>query len=270
MMVLTGFATSSANEIEVTHNIVINQELQDYMINGLLSVLKSKKYYGINLTNTYVLAEDRILYVEYIRRLSTRLNEEGYKLFLTLTRSAFEILTNVTYEDLRYDILGQLADNVAIITYEWGFSYGLPPTIVAFETINEIILYGKSLIQADKLNFGYSTIGYIWRLPYIDGATIAQSITYNSAINLAREHSATIYFDDTTKASYFQFLSSDEYIVRFRDVRGINSILQLVPHYGAEGVSVWMYNSNNMNINSARCEKAPSTILWTSTQYRSI
>ena len=248
IMVLTGLVGSAEEQIEAIHNILINIDLQDYLINNLVSVLEAKEYYGVNLTTPYILPEDRNKFVEFVSKFSTRLRVGGYRPFLTLTLSAFELLTNVIYEDLQYDVLGELVDNVTIITYEWGFSYGLPPTIVSFDTMGGIVMYGISLIDPNKLNIGYSTVGYVWGLPYIDGVTVGRAITYDSSIDLAREYNAVIHFDEITKASYFQYYSDSEYILRFRDARGINDIVKLVPKYGVEGVAIWnvMYFFNQM------------------------
>lgn len=248
IMVLTGFATGPMEEIALLHDLLINPELQDNLIANLLNILARKEYYGVSFTTPYISPPDRRLYIEFIGKLSARLKAGGYKVFLTLTRSSFDLLTNVDYESLRYDILGVLVDNVIIITYEWGFAYALPPTIVAFDTLNNFTEYGISLIDSKKLEIGFSTIGYIWRLPFIEGVVTGQSITYNSAVSLAREYDAVIRFDDITRASYFQYFSDYEYIVRFRDARGINEILHVVPEYGVEGVSIWnvMYFFNQL------------------------
>jgi spore germination protein len=91
----------------------------------------------------------------------------------------------------------------------------MSPAIVAFGTYNNIFDYLGSLI-AEKLVTGLSTIGYIWRLPYIDNVTRGQSMSYDSAIALARETGTEIQYDEVTKASYFQFVSEYENIVRIR------------------------------------------------------
>ena len=248
IMVLTGLVSSAEEQIEAIHNILAEEDAQDKLLDNLISILGVKEYYGVNITTPYILPEDRNKFVEFVSKFSTRLRAEGYRPFLTLTLSAFELLTNVIYEDLQYDVLGELVDNVTIITYEWGFSYGLPPTIVSFDTMGSIVMYGISLIDANKLNIGYSTVGYVWELPYIDGVTVGRAITYDSSIDLAREYNAVIHFDEITRASYFRYYSDFEYILRFRDARGISDIVKMVPKYGVEGVAIWnvMYFFNQM------------------------
>ncbi len=147
IMVLTGFATGPMEEIALLHDLLINPELQDNLIANLLNILARKEYYGVSFTTPYISPPDRRLYIEFIGKLSARLKAGGYKVFLTLTRSSFDLLTNVDYESLRYDILGVLVDNVIIITYEWGFDYALPPTIVAFDTLNNFTEYFEATVS---------------------------------------------------------------------------------------------------------------------------
>lgn len=248
VMILTGLAASPDEEIEVIHNLLTNEEIQDRFLENLMNILRDKDYYGVNITTPYILPQDRSLYKEFIERFATRLREEGYRPFITLTLNTFELLTNITYGDLQYDVLGELVDYIIIITYEWGFAYELPPTVVSFVSFINIAEYIVGLVDPNKLAFGFSTIGYIWRLPYINGVTQGQSISYNGAIDIAREFEAVIHFDDITKASYFQYYSDFEHILRFRDARAIEAIAALAKENNVNGLGIWniMYFFNQM------------------------
>jgi spore germination protein len=52
-------------------------------------------------------------------------------------------------------------------------------------------------------------------------------------------HKAEIQYNETTKASYYQYIVCDEYIVRFRDARSIDEYVKLVPEFGLNGVDIW-------------------------------
>jgi len=134
-----------------------------------------------------------------------------------------------------------------MITYDWGLSY-ISPAVLAYDTIDNLMKAITSRISPQDINFGISTIGYIWRLPYIEGLTTGQSITYDAAIDLAREHGAQILFDEVSRASYFQYFSDYEYIVRFRDARGIEAILLFMEENRLNSIGIWnvMYFFNQM------------------------
>ncbi|TAH72891.1 MAG: LysM peptidoglycan-binding domain-containing protein, partial [Anaerolineaceae bacterium] len=229
IMMLSGYSNNQEEEIEVTHNILINEDAQNILINNLIIMLLSKGYYGLNFKTPYIRPEDRLLYTEFIEKLSTRLHSAGFVIFVTLTMSVFELLSNIKYVELQYDRLGQLVDKLPIMSYEFVFTFGISPSVVAFETINNVLVYLTEIIPAEKIVTGLTTIGHIFKLPYLGDGARGQSISYDSAITLAREVGAEILYDDVTKASYFQYISQYEYIVRFRDARGVDAVLSLIP-----------------------------------------
>jgi len=238
IMVLSATAQTPLEEIELTHYLLRNPSLQERLISNLITVLGRKGYYGVDFTAHYIEPADRPLYLAFIRKLATRLRTEGFRTFITISFNVFELLINVYYEDLNLNLIEDYVDNIITITYDWGYT-NIAPSVLAFGEVDNILNTITSSITPQKLIFGISTIGYIWRLPYIDGVTTGQAISYDSAIQLAREFGAEIQFDDVTKASYFQYYSDFEYIVRFRDARGINDALSLVNKYDINGLGIW-------------------------------
>ncbi len=49
IMMLSGFSISQDEEVEVVHNLLINEDAQYLLINNLITILLNKGYYGINL-----------------------------------------------------------------------------------------------------------------------------------------------------------------------------------------------------------------------------
>lgn len=238
VMTLTPLADNPFDEIELINFLLENQYLQGLFINNLIAVLARKGYYGVNFTAHYIHPEDRDFYVEFIRKLSTRLRAEGFKTFVTLSFNIYELLTNVEYSDLRLELLENYVENINLITYDLGLSF-LAPSVIAYDSVSNLLNSITSRITPQIINLGISTIGYEWRLPYIEGVTTGQAITYDSAIELARDFNAEIKFDEVTKASYFKYYSDSEYAVRFRDARGIDAALSLIDEYGIRGLGIW-------------------------------
>lgn len=254
IMMLVADSDNQIEEIEILHNILIDQDVQDIFISNLLTILLAKGYYGVNIKTPYIKTEDRALYVNFIDKLSTRLHAAGFMLYISLSMSTFELLSSIFYDELQYDILGQSANGIILITYEAGFSFGISPAVVAFETFSNYINIWTKLIPSQKIVTGLSTISYIWKLPYIEEVTLGQSMSYDSAVALAREVGAVIQYDEVTKSSYFRFILKDEYVVRFRDARGVEAILSLVPSHDLNGTAIWncmfFYNQMWLIINS--------------------
>ena len=150
LMMLTTYSTSQAEEIEVIHNILANEEYQDSLINNIVLTLSRKGYYGVDFNTPYIKPDDRPLYVDFIRKLSSQLRARGYMFVISISLSVFELLLNIKYPDLQYSELGVLADSVIIISYEFGFSFGNVPTVASFDTIRNLVEYMVGHISSDK------------------------------------------------------------------------------------------------------------------------
>jgi len=239
IMMLTALANNQLEAIHVVHSILQSFEKQDKFINELIQMLQKKGYYGVNINTPYILPGDRSIYVDFITRFINRLSTEGFKAFITLSLSTFEILTGAMYRDLEYEKLGQLADGIILIAYEWGNAIGIPPALLPYHNIQKLIYRMIQLIPPEKLYIGGADIGFVWKLPYEESVTKGLTITYNLAIETAYEYNSEIFFDPTTISAYFQYISANEYMVRFRDARSVKAFTCLVPRFGLNGIAIW-------------------------------
>lgn len=239
IMMLTGAGSNQEEQVNVTHQVLLNEESQYRFMEELLAIMRTKGYYGVNITIPYILPQDRKLFVEFIENFSERMKKAGYLVFTTLSLSIFEIISGIVYKGLEYAKLGQEVDGVIIITYSWGSTVGIPPGSIAYDSIKKYLSNLEELIPGEKLFFGIPSIGYMWKLPYEAGVSVGQSISYNAVLEIAGEAGAEIQYDETTKISYFQYILVDEYIVRFRDARGIDELVKLVPEFGLNGIGIW-------------------------------
>jgi spore germination protein len=239
IMMLTAATKDPIEEINVTHTVLLSQEKQNQFIDNVIRILKTKGYYGVNISTPYIFPQDLTLYVDFIDNYSDRIKSEGYKVFDTINLSTFEIITSTQYIGLDYERLGQAVDGVMLMTYEWGNLIGIPTGIIAFDSVKKYLDYMAEPIPPSKTLIGVPILGYVWERPYIPGITRGLAISYNSAVELAGEVGATIQYDEISKTSYFQYISGEEYIVRFRDARNVNAYVGLVPEYGYNGVGIW-------------------------------
>ena len=238
LMSISAISEIGDADIEASHNILNDMDKQEKLINRVLETLNSRGYYGLNVDIQNILQEDRELYVDFIANISSRVKQEGYYINITLTPRTFQTGTNVMYQGPEYATLGQLTDGTMLLSYEWGHSHSPQPAL-PIEQVRGLLDYSVSLIPAQKISIGLPTIGYVWQLPFIPGSTIANAITYNSALNLADEVGVTIQRDAASEAPYFRYTIDTDYIVWFRDARSTTALLRLVEEYGLGGIGIW-------------------------------
>lgn len=238
IMMLTALS-QNIEEVNVIHSILSSSENQDRLINNLLGVLQIKGYSGVSINTPYILPEDRDLYSEFVIRLAQSLSKAGYKLFDTLNIRIFQLLSGTIFTGLDYSQIGQEVDGITLISYTFGYSEGIPPGSIAMDSIRRFIENATKEIPPQKTDLGVSVIGYVWRYPYVPSVSKGMSVSYDSIIEIAIQNNAQIQFDEITNTAYFQYISGEEYIVRFWDARSIDNFVKLIPQFGLNGIGIW-------------------------------
>ena len=88
---------------------------------------------------------------------------------------------------------------------------------------------------------GVPNYAYDWPLPFIQGKTMAESITNQEAISRAAQYGVEIQFDELAQAPFYNY--TDEggtaHVVWFDDARSMNAKLRLIPEYQLRGAGIW-------------------------------
>lgn len=224
---------------EMAHKVSNSTQIQDNLINSSIDRLKTKGYYALNIAIPYIYPDDRISYTDFIRKLSTSLKNAGFKFFITISLSEFERVTGIVSNVLDWTSISEMVDGVILLSYEWGTAIGIPGGLVVTDTLRSILDYYTELIPSDKLCHGESVIGYVWKLPYEECTSIAQSISRSSAIELAKDVGATLYYHEDTRVAFFKFINIDEYITQLRGARSVAASLDLMKEYNITSYASW-------------------------------
>lgn len=241
-MLITTLFDIDRESNEFDYSLLTNLTVQEELINNILEVLKVKGYYGLNIYIKYF-TQEYISHVEkFVNILTERLNKEGFILMITFTPNT--IIGN-TYKSVDYTNLGNTANEVLLLSYEWGYSFGPPAAATPIPLIREYLDFGVTQIPPEKIHIGIPVVAYNWELPYVSGVSTGNALSINAALQLARDVDAIILFDEISQAPYFYYYSgttdvnSTYNIVWFKDARSIDVLTSLVPEYGLSGVAIW-------------------------------
>lgn len=222
-------------------NIITNIAIQNTLIGNILSTLQSKGYYGLYIGFQNILLEDMQAYAEMIENITNRLNSEGYQVILSLIPRTFGFQPGVPYQENYFSMVGNAANFVTLLTYQWTSSY-IPQFIETTPSfLKKYLDFVITQIPPEKIFIGLSRIAYDWELPYIEGETPGRILTNDLAVGLARRVGSVIQMDDTTQAPYFYYssLGGVEHLVWFKNLKSYNDIINLVFEYNLQGLAVW-------------------------------
>ena len=120
LLTVTNLKAEGGFSSAIAHAIFTDQEVQDNLIENLLSLLDSGGWYGVNLDFEYVYPYDRQSYNQFLRRLTDLLHARGYLVVTALAPKLSDDQMGLLYSAHDYAFHGAAADYVVLMTYEWG------------------------------------------------------------------------------------------------------------------------------------------------------
>lgn len=220
--------------------LVGSRELQQKIIWELGRTMQAKGYEGLDIDFEYIRREDREAFAAFVGFATQVMNLFGYPVSVALAPKTSRNQPGLLYEGVDYRLLGMAANQVMLMTYEWGYTYGPPMAVAPINMVRRVVDYAVSEIPAEKISLGIPNYGYDWPLPYVRGVTKAQTLGTLEAIRLAIDHGVEIRFDETAMSPYFRYWQYGiQHEVWFEDVRSLKAKFDLVKEYGLSGVGYW-------------------------------
>lgn len=125
IMMLAPMDEQGAFSNEIAHQMFINPEGQARLVDNILANIQAKNYSGVDIDFEFVLPEDRELFINFITSVKAKLEPEGYIVMVALAPKTSGDQTGLLYEAHDYPAIGAIADEVLLMTYEWGYTYSL-------------------------------------------------------------------------------------------------------------------------------------------------
>lgn len=239
-MVLTPFSSEGAFNNQLIRVLVENEELQDRLTAQMLEMMERKGYRGVDIDFEYILPENKEQYVQFVGKVKQRMGKSGYQVTVAAAPKTSDRQRGILVEGVDYAKLGENADAVFLMTYEWGYTYGPPMAVAPLDKVREVVEYALTRIPPEKIILGIPNYGYDWPLPYERGITRARSIGNEEAVGIAVENGASVEYAEVSQSPWFTYRKNGmEHVVWFEDVRSIRAKWELVREYGLSGAGYW-------------------------------
>jgi len=244
VLTLTPLSNGQRFDSNLISAVLRNPEAQRTLFENVITEMRNKGYVGLNLDFEYVKAEDKELYTEFVSNITRFMHTYGYQVSVALAPKTSADQPGLLYEGIDYAALGEIADTVILMTYEWGYTYGPPMAVAPLNKVREVVQYALTVIPASKIMLGIPNYGYDWPLPFAEGETAAETITNVEAVQRAIRNNAEIFFDETAQSPYYTYLDGDiEHEVWFEDVRSLQAKFNLIKEFGLRGTAYWQLMS---------------------------
>lgn len=240
ILTLTPLGPDGRFNNRLIHSVVNSEEYTAALIENLLAVMEEKGYRGVDIDFEYILAEDRDAFTEFVRQVAEVMRRNGYHTSVALAPKTSSEQQGLLYEGKDYRALGEIADHVLLMTYEWGYTYGPPMAVAPINQVRRVVEYAVTQIAPKKIDLGIPNYGYDWPLPYERGVTKATTINNVQAVRIAIAQGAEIFFDPLAESPYFNYTENGvDHEVWFEDVRSLLAKFDLIREYGLRGCGYW-------------------------------
>ena len=239
MMVVTNLE-GGAFSTELGGLVLNDRNLQNTLLDNIIRTAQELGFGDIHFDMEALPPEDRDEYAAFLRRAKARAENAGLMMSVAVAPKTSAEQQGVWYTAHDYAQIGQIADFVVIMTYEWGYSGGPPMAVSPIGPVRRVLQYALTEMPAEKIMMGQNLYGYDWTLPFEPGTT-ARALSPQAAIALAARENVAIQYDYQAQAPFFNYTDDQgrQHQVWFEDARSIQAKFNMVKQLGLRGVSYW-------------------------------
>lgn len=226
---------------ELARDILSNEAIQDTLITNIINTARQINARDVHFDLEFIPPVFKEEYTDFLRKAKRRLQDAGLLMSVALAPKTSATQKGEWYEAHDYRAIGEIADFVVIMTYEWGYSAGPPLPVSPLPQVREVIEYALTEMPAQKILMGQNLYGYDWTLPFVEGGEYAKSLSPQQAIEIAKANRASIQYDETAQAPFIKYTDENnkEHIIWFEDARSIQAKFDLVKELDLRGISYW-------------------------------
>ncbi len=242
ILVLTPFGPDGQFNNLLISSIVNNPAYAENLIQNLLFLIEEKGYEGVDIDFEFILAADRDKFTAFVQQVAERMRANGYRTSVALAPKTSADQPGLLYEGKDYRALGEAADSVLLMTYEWGYTFGPPMAVAPINQVRRVVEYAVTEIPPEKIDLGIPNYGYDWPLPFERGITRATTIGNVQAVRIAVRKGAEIQFDGLAQSPFFTYTDEENAIdheVWFEDVRSLQAKFDLIKEFNLRGCGYW-------------------------------
>ena len=240
LMSLSTIKEGSGFSTETATLVLTDAEIRSRVLNNVVAVMKEKGYLGLDVDFEYIEPSLRDEYTAFLKEAADLMHENGFILSTDLAPKISADQPGFLYGAHDYPAIGAVADQVFLMTYEWGYTFGPPMAVSPLNMVRAVLRYAVSAIPREKILMGIPNYGYDWKLPFERGTSVAVSLGNEGAVALAAKRHAAIQFDEKAASPWYNYwVGTTQHVVWFEDVRSIQAKLALSDEFGIKGVGYW-------------------------------
>ena len=180
--------------------LLTDPETTTRALDQIVEYVVAEGYDGFDLDLEAVRADDRAAYTDFVKRLAQALHARGKRLALAVPPKMTDTTSGFAGA-FDYAALGQHADLVTVMGYEWHGAWSGPGPIAPYDSVEKVVAFAASQMPPEKLVLALAFYGWDWNttsggsryIGHPEAAALAER--YNSPLSIAPDsRSATFRY----------------------------------------------------------------------------
>jgi spore germination protein YaaH len=218
----------------VVSKIIADPQLRAVNLNALVNLAVTGGYDGIDLDYENLRASDRAAFTAFVQQLAAALHAQGKLLSVNVYAKTSEPGTWDGPQAQDWWAIGQVADQVRIMTYEYSWSTSPPGPVAPVNWVNDVIAYATSQIPRAKILQGMPFYGYDWV------GQRGTDLVWSQAMDLASQFGVPLKWDSASASPWFEYVSgSARHTVWFENGSSVGAKLEVTRVHDVGGIAVW-------------------------------
>jgi spore germination protein len=228
-------------EPSLAHDIFTDLAAQNRLFGNAIQIANEVGYKDIHFDFELLYPTDRQLYNNFLSRARDRFHAAGFTVSTAVAPKSSNVTTGI-YGAHDYAAQGALMDFVALMTYEWGYTYSEPQAVSPIIPVRRVVEYATSVMPSNKVMLGQNLYGYDWSSPFpTQGGAPAKALSPQQAIAIALRENVAIQYDYVAQAPFFNYYDDAGVFheVWFEDARSIQAKFDLIKQFNLRGIMYW-------------------------------
>ena len=215
-------------------SIIADPALASANISSLVDLAVGRGYDGIDLDYENLGSRDRGAFTSFVAKLAAALHARGKLLTVNVYAKTAEPGTWDGPQAQDWWALGQVVDQLRIMTYEYSWSTSPPGPISPINWVTDVIAFARTMIPPGKIMQGVPFYGYDWV------GSRGTDLVWTDAVALASRYAVPINWDSASASPWFQYLvKSTRHTVWFENAASVTAKLAVTTAYDIGGVALW-------------------------------
>ena len=230
--------------------VINNASSTQTHIANIVNKVTTLGYSGMEIDYENLLSSDRTAFTSFVQNLASALHAKSKTLTIVVPAK-----TSATqYPAFDYVALGQAADILKIMAYDYSWSGSTAGSIAPYAWVDKVLAYAVTAINPSKLMLGVPDYGYDWV------GTQGKGVLYTQAIATAKTYGAVITQDAQNGPHYSYSLNGLTHTVWFEDAASVSTLFDLANKYNVNGVAIWRLGGEDIGIYDAARSKFVLTV----------